>query len=90
MEPDKSTVSTTDQQKGSGMPSHQEDGEINFPPVPLELSGLLIRAQDYANVTGTTVQIMLPDFKYGNTQSFAVIPEHAVAAMGGSQPIEGA
>lgn len=33
---------------------------------------------------------MLPDFKYGNTQSFAVIPEHAVAAMGGSQPIEGA
>lgn len=66
------------------MPSHQESGETNFPAVPLELPGLLIQAQDYANATGKTVQIMLPDFKCGNTQSFEVAPEHVVAAQGSS------
>lgn len=71
------------------MPS-QESGEIRIPAVPLELYGLLIQAQDSANATGKAAQIMLPDFKYGNTQSFEVTPEHTVAAQGGSQSIEGA
>lgn len=55
--------------------SNQENDENSLPEVPLELSGLLIQAQDYANATGNAVQIMLPDFKYGNTQSFEVTPQ---------------
>lgn len=67
------------------MPS-QESGEISRPEVPLELSGLLIQAQDYANATGKAVQIMLPDFKYGDTQTLEITPEQGpdqeVAAQG--------
>ncbi|WP_457180883.1 hypothetical protein [Mycobacteroides abscessus] len=52
--------------------STQESGVISLPEVPLEAYGLLVQAQDFANATGKAVQIMLPDFKYGNTQSFEV------------------
>lgn len=56
------------------MPS-QGSGDTSFPEVPLELTGLVVQAQDFAKATGKAVQIMLPDFKYGNTQSFEVKPE---------------
>ncbi|CPW73037.1 hypothetical protein [Mycobacteroides abscessus] len=50
-------------------------GESSPRVLSLELSGFLIQAQEYANATGNAVQIMLADFKYGNTQSFEVTPE---------------
>ncbi|SIJ02647.1 Uncharacterised protein [Mycobacteroides abscessus subsp. abscessus] len=49
-------------------------GEISLPEVPLELYGLLIQAQDSANAAGKAVQIMLPNFKYSNTQSLEFTP----------------
>lgn len=68
--------------------SSQENGENSLPEVPLELHGLLIQAQDYANSTGKAVQIMLPDFKYGNARSFEITPQQEpdqeVAAPGGA------
>lgn len=68
--------------------SSQENGENSLPEVPLELSGLLIQAQDYANTTGKAVQIMLPDFKYGNARSFEITPQQKpdqeIAATGGA------
>lgn len=54
--------------------STQESGEISLPGVPLELYGLLIQAQDSANATGKAVQILLSDFKYGNSKGFEVTP----------------
>lgn len=60
------------------MSSQEEGGEIGVADVPLELSGLLIQAQDFANATGKAVQIMLLDFKYGNPQTFKVTPDQGL------------